>query len=71
MPTTRQLASVATVSQLRTAVKLEPRPDPERRPEPQRLDHPAHRRGLHLLADQTSPREAATFDAALSRIGMR
>src|SRR3954452_2534558 len=30
-----QLASVATVSQLRTAVKLEPRPDAEARPEPQ------------------------------------
>src|SRR6201996_4993325 len=30
-----QLASVATVSQLRTAVKLEPRPDPDPQPEPQ------------------------------------
>jgi Domain of unknown function (DUF222)/HNH endonuclease len=30
-----QLASVASVSQLRTAVKLEPRPDPDPRPEPQ------------------------------------
>jgi hypothetical protein len=30
-----QLAAVATVSQLRTAVKLEPRPQPEPRPEPQ------------------------------------
>lgn len=31
-----ELAAVATVTQLRTAVKLEPRPEPERRPEPQR-----------------------------------
>ncbi|UNB54270.1 HNH endonuclease signature motif containing protein [Mycolicibacterium sp. YH-1] len=31
-----QLAAVATVSQLRTAVKLEPRPDPHPKPEPQR-----------------------------------
>ena len=43
------LARSATVSQLRTAVKLEPRPDPEpdSRPEPTRtagLDHQDHRR---------------------------
>ena len=31
-----QLAAVATVNQLRTAVKLEPRPAPDPRPEPQR-----------------------------------
>ncbi len=30
-----QLASCATVSQLRTAVKLEPRPEPDPRPQPQ------------------------------------
>jgi hypothetical protein len=30
-----QLARVATVSQLRTAVKLEPRPEPDSRPQPQ------------------------------------
>ena len=30
-----QLAAVATVSQLRTAVKLEPRPDPDPRPDPE------------------------------------
>src|SRR6201991_1506196 len=30
-----QLASVATVNQLRTAVKLEPRPEPDARPDPQ------------------------------------
>src|SRR3954470_8385908 len=32
-----QLAAVATVSQLHTAVKLEPRPDPDPTPEPQRF----------------------------------
>src|SRR6516165_7586325 len=31
-----ELAAVATVTQLRTAIKLEPRPDPDPRPEPQR-----------------------------------
>jgi hypothetical protein len=31
-----QLAQVATVNQLRTAVKLEPRPDPDPRPDPTR-----------------------------------
>ncbi len=31
-----ELAASATVSQLRTAVKLEPRPEPEPKPEPQR-----------------------------------
>ena len=60
-----QLASVATVSQLRTAVKLEPRPEPDPRPEP--------RRSITKTSDEqcTSWRislphdEAATFDAAL------
>ena len=31
-----QLAAVATVTQLRTAIKLEPRPKPDRKPEPER-----------------------------------
>ncbi|BDB43620.1 hypothetical protein IWGMT90018_40660 [Mycobacterium kiyosense] len=31
-----ELAAVATVTQLRTAIKLEPRPEPEPRPGPQR-----------------------------------
>ena len=54
----RQLAAVATVSQLRTALKLEPRPEPEPepRPEPQRsITKTSDERG-HLLADQTSAR---------------
>jgi hypothetical protein len=59
-----QLAAVATVNQLRTAIKLEPRPAPESRPEP----------SITKTADQdlTCWRiklphvEAAKFDAALA-----
>ena len=62
-----QLAAVATVSQLRTAVKLEPRPEPEpERPEP--------RRSITKTSDEQStcwrirlPHvDAAKFDAALA-----
>jgi hypothetical protein len=60
-----ELAAVATVSQLRTAVKLEPRPDPQPRPEP-------HRAITKIVQQEyttwriTLPRvEAAKFDAAL------
>ncbi len=60
-----ELAAVATVSQLRTAVKLEPRPDPDPRPEPLR--------SITKTSDEQSATwritlphaEAATFDAAL------
>jgi hypothetical protein len=60
------LAAVATVSQLRTAVKLEPRPEPEPRAEPQR--------SITKNSDQESTTwritlphvDAATFDSALS-----
>jgi hypothetical protein len=60
-----QLAGVATVSQLRTAVKLEPRPEPDLRPAPER--------SITKTADETFTcwrirlphAEAATFDAAL------
>ena len=60
-----QLAAVATVNQLRTAVKLEPRPDPESRPEPQRSitktsDEQSTSWRITLAHD-----EAAKFDAAL------
>ncbi|MDA3642358.1 HNH endonuclease signature motif containing protein, partial [Mycobacterium xenopi] len=65
-----QLAAVATVNQLRTAVRLEPRPQPESRPEPQR---PAPR-SITKTSDERSScwrirlphAEAATFDAALA-----
>ncbi|WP_319448861.1 MULTISPECIES: HNH endonuclease signature motif containing protein [unclassified Mycobacterium] len=60
-----ELAAVATVSQLRTAIKLEPRPDPDPRPEPLR--------SITKTSDEQSAtwritlphHEAATFDAAL------
>ena len=60
-----QLAAVATVNQLRTAVRLEPRPEPDRR-------GPAQRTVTKTSGEQstswriTLPHdEAATFDAAL------
>jgi hypothetical protein len=61
-----QLAAVATVSQLRTAVKLEPRPDPAPRPQP-----PA---SITKTGDEQSVcwritlplLQAAKFDAALA-----
>ncbi len=60
-----ELAAVATVSQLRTAVRLEPRPDPEPQPEV--------RRSITRTATDTATSwritlphdEAAIFDAAL------
>src|SRR6476659_2682498 len=59
------LAEVATVTQLRTAIKLEPRPPTDPRPAPQR--------SISKTTDQQSttwritlpPVDAATFDAAL------
>src|ERR1700760_3328580 len=59
-----QLASVATVTQLRTAVKLEPRPEPP----------PAPQRSLSKTSDEAGschrirldPLDAAKFDAALA-----
>jgi hypothetical protein len=61
-----ELAAVATVNQLRTAVKLEPRPDPESRPQPQR--------SITKTGDEESTcwritlphDDAAKFDAALA-----
>jgi hypothetical protein len=60
-----QFAASATVNQLRTAVKLEPRPDPDPRPESQRCitkitaeEHTTWRIRLPRV-------EAAKFDAAL------
>ncbi|MBW8710403.1 MAG: HNH endonuclease [Mycobacterium sp.] len=61
-----ELAAVATVSQLRTAVKLEPRPEPDPRPQPQA--------SISKTSDEEGtcwriklPRlDAAKFDAALA-----
>ncbi|MEB3982870.1 HNH endonuclease signature motif containing protein [Mycobacterium sp. 663a-19] len=65
-----QLAAVATVGQLRTAVKLEPRPEPEP-PDPECWTPPA--RSITKTADENSAcyriklghDDAAKFDAAL------
>ncbi|BBX46167.1 HNH endonuclease signature motif containing protein [Mycobacterium cookii] len=62
-----ELAAVATVNQLSTAVRLEPRPEPDPRPEPPP-------RSISKTADAASScwriklphDEAATFDAALA-----
>jgi hypothetical protein len=64
-----ELAESATVSQLRTAIKLEPRPEP--RPEPEVRSEPP--RSISKTVDEESTTwritlpsdEAATFDAAL------
>ena len=70
MSTTPQLAEVATVTQLRTAIKLEPRPEPDRTTT-RETDQPRRSRktsdeALHHLADHPAARlEAAKFDAAL------
>ena len=60
------LASVATVSQLRTAVKLEPRPDPDRRPEPPRSITRHTDEDFTYWRIKLPHHEAAMFDAALS-----
>ncbi|OBK68000.1 hypothetical protein A5653_15810 [Mycobacterium colombiense] len=61
-----QLAAIATVTQLRTAVKLEPRPQPEPRPEPERsITTTTNEQGSCYRI--TLPHdEAAKFDAALA-----
>ncbi|MFD3041102.1 HNH endonuclease signature motif containing protein, partial [Mycolicibacterium senegalense] len=62
-----ELAAVATVTQLRTAIKLEPRPEPDPKPEPQReitkIPGPADEYTTWRIR---LPRlEAAKFEAAL------
>jgi hypothetical protein len=61
-----QLASVATVNQLRTAVKLEPRPKPDPRPQPERsFSKTSNEQGACYRI--TLPHlDAAKFDAALA-----
>ena len=62
-----QLAAVAAVSQLRTAVKLEPRPDPAPGPPPQASITKTSDDGQVTRYRITLPHlEAATFDAALA-----
>jgi hypothetical protein len=61
-----QLAAVATVTQLRTAIKLEPRPDPDPRPEPQRCISKTTAADGYTTWRIRLPRlQAAKFDTAL------
>jgi Domain of unknown function (DUF222)/HNH endonuclease len=61
-----QLASVATVTQLRTAVKLEPRPDPDPVPEPERSITKTTTEQGSRYRITLPPLDAAKFDAALA-----
>ncbi len=60
-----QLAAVATVNQLRTAVKLEPRPEPDR-PEPQASITKTSDEQFTTWRIKLPHIEAAKFDAALA-----
>ena len=60
-----QLAGVATVTQLRTAIKLEPRPEPDPRPEPQRSITKTSDEHGSCWRIKLNPLDAAKFDAAL------
>ncbi|WP_374024541.1 HNH endonuclease signature motif containing protein [Mycobacterium sp. HNNTM2301] len=61
-----QLAAVATVNQLRTAVKLEPRPEPDARLEPERSISKTTTEEGSCWRIKLPRDEAATFDAALA-----
>ncbi|MUL80815.1 MULTISPECIES: HNH endonuclease signature motif containing protein [unclassified Mycolicibacterium] len=59
-----ELAASATVTQLRTAVKLEPRPEPEPKPEPQRSFTRTDGHGYTTYTIRLPRLEAAKFNAA-------
>ena len=62
-----QFAESATVTQLRKAVSLEPRPDPESKPEPQRsITTTTHDDGSTTYKIRLPKLEAAKVDAALA-----
>ncbi len=61
-----QLAAVATVNQLRTAVNLEPRPEPEPRPQPERSITKTSTERATCWRITLPHQDAATFDAALA-----
>ncbi|CAM4310213.1 HNH endonuclease signature motif containing protein [Mycobacterium senriense] len=61
-----QLAGVATVNQLRTAVKLEPRPEPDSGPEPQRSITKTSGEEFCCWRIKLPHLDAAKFDAALA-----
>ncbi|OBK83091.1 hypothetical protein A5649_07215 [Mycolicibacter heraklionensis] len=60
-----QLAGVATVNQLRTAIKLEPRPDPTPRPDPQPAITKTSNTELDIWRIALPHTESAMLDAAL------
>ncbi|HET9875049.1 MAG TPA: HNH endonuclease signature motif containing protein [Mycobacterium sp.] len=60
-----ELARCATVSQLRTAVKLEPRPEPDRRGEPERSISKVSDEEFSCWRIKLGHLDAAKFDAAL------
>ncbi|WP_428338501.1 HNH endonuclease signature motif containing protein [Mycobacterium sp.] len=61
-----QLAACATVSQLRTAVKLEPRPEPDPRPQPQPAITTTSGEHTTSWRITLAHLDAATFEAALA-----
>ncbi|OBI17662.1 HNH endonuclease signature motif containing protein [Mycobacterium sp. E2497] len=61
-----ELARVATVHQLRTAISLEPRPDPEPRREPERSFRKTSTEQGSCYRIALPPPDAAKFDAALA-----
>ena len=61
-----ELARCATVNQLRTAVKLEPRPEPDPRPRPQRSITKTTDEQFTCWRIKLPHAEAAKFDAALA-----
>lgn len=61
-----QLARSATVTQLRTAVKLEPRPEPEPRPQPERSITTTTDEQGSCYRIKLPHHGAATFEAALA-----
>ena len=61
-----QLARCATVNQLRTAVKLEPRPEPDSRPQPQPLITKTSGQEFSCWRIKLLHEDAAKFDAALA-----
>ncbi len=61
-----QLARCATVNQLRTAVKLEPRPEPDSRPQPQPLITKTSGEEFSCWRITLPHEDAAKFDAALA-----
>jgi len=60
-----QLAGVATVTQLRTAVKLQPRPEPEPRPDPRPAITKTSHTELDIWRIALPHTESAMLDAAL------